>query len=52
MTTYRFRFRGYKGLPTVTMTFRAESELHAEFLAGQYAYSQGYKSYRLIGKEN
>ena len=48
MTDYRFRFHGYRGLPTVTMTFRAESELHAEFLAGQYAYSQGYKSWKRV----
>lgn len=48
MTDYRFRFRGYKGLPTVTMTFRAESELHAEFLAAQYAYSQDYKSWKRV----
>lgn len=48
MTDFRFRFRGYKGLPTVRMTFRADDFLSAFMLASEYAYRNGYKSFDLV----
>ena len=48
MTDFRFRFLGYKGLPTVRVTFAARDLLEASYLAAMYAERNGYRTYKLI----